>query len=292
MIISASRRTDIPAFYSEWLENRLREGFALMKNPRNPRQVRRISLAPEDVDGIVLWTKNPAPMLPMLSALEPYAYYFQFTLTPYGTDVEPGLPDKDSVIVPVFQELSERIGKERVVWRYDPIFFGDVQTPQWHLERFHELAARLSGYTEECVISFLDYYRNTERQMRGLGVRELPPEEKAVFLRNLARAAASYRLSLKACAEAPALGALGIGASSCIDAARLEWIGGYPERPGSRPVPDIRDRNQRPFCGCAASVDIGAYNTCAHGCRYCYANYNPALIKGNQDRHDPKGELL
>ena len=274
MIISASRRTDIPAFYSEWLENRLREGFALMKNPRNPRQVRRISLAPEDVDGIVLWTKNPAPMLPMLSALEPYTYYFQFTLTPYGTDVEPGLPDKDSVMVPVFQELSERVGKERVVWRYDPIFFGDVQTPQWHLERFHELAARLSGYTEECVISFLDYYRNTGKQMSGLGVRELPPEEKAAFLRKLARAAVSYGLSLKACAEAPALGALGIGASSCIDAARLERIGGYPQRPGSRPVPDIRDRNQRPFCGCAASVDIGAYNTCAHGCRYCYANYD------------------
>ena len=99
MIISASRRTDIPAFYSRWLGNRLREGFVLVKNPRNPRQVRRISLAPEDVDGIVLWTKNPAPMLPMLSALEPYAYYFQFTLTPYGTDVEPGLPDKDSVMI-------------------------------------------------------------------------------------------------------------------------------------------------------------------------------------------------
>lgn len=265
MLISASRRTDIPAFYSEWLVNRLQEGFVLTRNPRNYRQVSRIALDPGAVDGLVLWTKNPGPMLDRLSALEPYTYYFQFTLTPYGREVEPGLPDKERVLIPLFQELARRIGKERLVWRYDPIFFSHTYTPARHLELFHQMAARLEGCTEECVISFLDFYKNTERQMSGLGLLELPPEERAVFLRKLSQATASYGLTLKACAEDPSLEALGVQSSRCIDAARLERIGG-------RPVPAGRDRNQRPRCGCAASVDIGVYNTCPHGCRYCYAN--------------------
>ena len=327
MIISASRRTDIPAFYSEWLVNRLKEGFALVRNPRNYHQLSRIALTPEQVEGIVLWTKNPAPMLDRLPALKDYVYYFQFTLTPYGRDVEPGLPDKDRVMIPVFQELSRRIGRERVVWRYDPIFFGRTHTPQWHLQRFHEMAARLSGYTEECVISFLDYYRNTQKQMEGLGLVELASEERTVFLRKLAQAAAGYGLRLKACAEDPSFRALGILPSSCVDAARLErvrggresagssredigggragigshqecmngsqaGISGDLERAGRRPVPAGRDRNQRPLCGCAASVDIGVYNTCAHGCRYCYANYNPAAVRGNRERYSPEEPLL
>lgn len=285
MIISVSRRTDIPSFYSEWLVNRLKEGFALVRNPRNYHQLSRIALMPEQVDGIVLWTKNPAPMFDRLPALKDYVYYFQFTLTPYGRDVEPGLPDKDRVMVPVFQELSRRIGKERVVWRYDPIFFDQVHTSWWHLQRFHEMAARLSGYTEECVISFLDYYRNTQKQMESLGLVEPASDERAMFLRKLAQAAAGYGLRLKACAEDPSFGALGILPSSCVDAARLERIAG-------RPVLAGRDRNQRPLCGCAASVDIGVYNTCAHGCRYCYANYNPAAIRGNLERYSPDGPLL
>ena len=310
MIISASRRTDIPAFYSEWLENRLKEGYVLTRNPRNPRQISRISLAPEEVDGIVLWTKNPAPMLDRLSALKDYPYYFQFTLTPYGKDVEPGLPDKEQVMIPVFQELSRRAGRERVVWRYDPVFFGRVHTPEWHLQRFHEMAARLSGYTEECVISFLDYYRNTERQMRGLELMDLSFEEKTVFLKKLSQAAAGYGLCLKTCAENPAFGALGILPSNCVDAARLDRIrcgmdedrnlsdsGSQPasgslKRPGRRPVPAGRDRNQRPLCGCAASVDIGVYNTCGHGCRYCYANYNPGVISRYQEKYSTEEPLL
>ncbi len=290
MIISASRRTDIPAFYSEWMENRLKAGYVLTRNPRNPHQISRISLTPEEVDGIVFWTKNPTPMLDRLSVLKDYSYYFQFTLTPYGKDVEPGLPDKTRVMIPVFQELASRAGKERVIWRYDPIFFSRAHTPEWHLQRFHEMAARLSGYTEECVISFLDYYRNTEKQMQGLGLTELPSEEKAVFLRKLAQAAAGYGLRLKACAEDPAFGALGLLPSSCVDAARLERIRGSQKQIGccsgndggsrdSGRSPHSRDRNQRPLCGCAPSVDIGVYNTCAHGCRYCYANYNPGAIR-------------
>ncbi len=299
MIISASRRTDIPAFYSEWMENRLKEGYVLTRNPRNPHQISRISLAPEEVDGIVFWTKNPAPMLDRLSILKDYPYYFQFTLTPYGKDVEPGLPDKDRIMIPVFQELACRAGKERVIWRYDPIFFSRVHTPEWHLRRFHEMAARLSGYTEECVISFLDYYRNTEKQMQGLGLMELSSEERTVFLRKLAQAAAGYGLRLKACAEDPAFGALGILPSSCVDAGRLERIrgslenaGSSPERAGRCPVPASRDRNQRPLCGCAASVDIGVYNTCANGCRYCYANYNPGAIRGYREKYSLEEPLL
>ena len=285
MIISASRRTDIPAFYSRWLGNRLREGFVLVKNPRNPRQVRRISLAPEDVDGIVLWTKNPAPMLPMLSALEPYTYYFQFTLTPYGTDVEPGLPDKDSVMVPVFQELSERVGKERVVWRYDPILINDRYTAEYHEKAFSQIAESLSGYTERVVVSFLDMYAGIQKDMGRLGVGEVPEGEIRKLAGRLAAIAGDHGLEIVSCAEAMDLESEGIRHGSCIDRELIERVTG-------KSLPVKKDRNQRPACGCAESVDVGAYDTCPNGCRYCYAVRSAARVRANRERYDAEGEML
>ena len=285
MIISASRRTDIPAFYFRWLGNRLREGFVLVKNPRNPRQVRRISLAPEDVDGIVLWTKNPAPMLPMLSALEPYTYYFQFTLTPYGTDVEPGLPDKDSVMVPVFQELSERVGKERVVWRYDPILFTDRYTMDYHITFFSQLARRLESYTRKCIISFVDLYRNTQTNMNGLGFATLTEKEIVELAQRLAGIAGRHHLVLETCAEQIDLSPYGIAHGHCIDRTLLEQIAGCR-------LTLEKDKNQRPECGCMASIDIGMYDTCRHGCRYCYATHSLKTVVRNTQDHDPNSPLL
>ena len=173
MIISASRRTDIPTYYSEWFFNRLREGYVLVRNPMNARQISRISLSPEAVDGIVFWTKNPVPMLSRLGELEPYPYYFQFTLTAYGRDVEPNLPGKNGVLIPAFQELSRMAGRERVVWRYDPIFLSDRYTVEYHCRYFRVLAAKLGEYTEKCTVSFLDFYRSTARNMRSLHIREM-----------------------------------------------------------------------------------------------------------------------
>ena len=143
MIISASRRTDIPNYYSSWFLNRIREGFVLVRNPVNPHQVSRISLAPEAVDCIVFWTKNPEPMLERLGELKEYPFYFQFTLTPYGRDVEENVPHKKDRMIPVFKRLSQMIGGERVVWRYDPILFSGRYTPQYHLQVFKQIAEAL-----------------------------------------------------------------------------------------------------------------------------------------------------
>ena len=168
MIVSASRRTDIPAFYSRWFFNRLREGYVLVRNPAAPRRISRISLGPEDVDGIVFWTKNPAPMLDKLDLLREYAYYFQFTLTPYGREVESGLPSKNQVILPAFQRLADKVGPERVIWRYDPIFLSRTYTLDHHLRTFEKMARRLAPFTNKCIISFLDYYHDTARKMADL----------------------------------------------------------------------------------------------------------------------------
>ena len=140
MIISASRRTDIPAFYSEWFLNRIKEGFLDVRNPMNNRQVSRLPLSPELVDCIVFWTKNPIPMLPKLDGLRKYCYYFQFTLTGYGRDIETNLPDKRKELIPAFQELSDRIGPERVIWRYDPILVSDRYSAAYHIKAIAEIA--------------------------------------------------------------------------------------------------------------------------------------------------------
>ena len=285
MIISASRRTDIPTYYSEWFFNRLREGYVLVRNPMNARQISRISLSPEAVDGIVFWTKNPVPMLSRLGELEPYPYYFQFTLTAYGRDVEPNLPGKNGVLIPAFQELSRMAGRERVVWRYDPIFLSDRYTVDYHCQYFRVLAAKLGEYTEKCTVSFLDFYRSTARNMRSLHIREMTAAQQREMMERLSEIAGEYGLYIDTCSEAISLEDLGISHASCVDRERLERIGGYRLKAG-------RDRNQREECGCAASVDIGAYDTCGNGCLYCYATDSPPRAAERVRAHRPDSPML
>ena len=285
MIISASRRTDIPTYYSEWFFNRLREGYVLVRNPMNARQICRISLSPEAVDGIVFWTKNPVPMLSRLGELEPYPYYFQFTLTAYGRDVEPNLPGKNGVLIPAFQELSRMAGRERVVWRYDPIFLSDRYTVEYHCRYFRVLAAKLGEYTEKCTVSFLDFYRSTARNMRSLHIREMTAAQQREMMERFSEIAGEYGLYIDTCSEAISLEDLGISHASCVDRERLERIGGYRLNVG-------RDRNQRKECGCAASVDIGAYDTCGNGCLYCYATDSPPRAAERVRAHRPDSPIL
>lgn len=285
MIISASRRTDIPTYYSEWFFNRLREGDVLVRNPMNARQISRISLSPEAVDGIVFWTKNPVPMLSRLGELEPYPYYFQFTLTAYGRDVEPNLPGKNGVLIPAFQELSRMAGRERVVWRYDPIFLSDRYTVEYHCRYFRVLAAKLGEYTEKCTVSFLDFYRSTARNMRSLHIREMTAAQQREMMERFSEIAGEYGLYIDTCSEAISLEDLGISHASCVDRERLERIGGYRLKVG-------RDRNQRKECGCAASVDIGAYDTCRNGCLYCYATDSPPRAAERVRAHRPDSPIL
>lgn len=285
MIVSASRRTDIPARYGEWFFNRIREGFVLVRNPYNFRQVSRIALTPDAVDGIVFWTKNPLPLLPRLEELAPYPWYVQFTLTAYGADVEPDLPSKERILVPVFQRLAKEAGRDRLVWRYDPIFLGGRYTEEYHCRRFRQLAEQLAGSTDTCVVSFLDWYRNTERNMGELAPRVPDGNGQERLLARLEKIAAECGITLAACAETHDFRAVGVGRAHCIDAGRLERIGGVR-------LSAKKDPNQRAECGCAAAVDIGTYGTCPNGCRYCYANADGAAARRAAGRHDPASPLL
>lgn len=162
MIIQTGMRTDIPAFYSEWLFNRLQEGFVLVRNPYNPNQVTKYSLSPDVVDLIAFCTKNPAPMLPHMEKLKLYGQYWFVTITPYGKDIEPNVPEKEKVIEN-FKQLSDIVGVDSVGWRYDPIFVDEEHSVEWHISEFEKMAATLCGYTKTCVISFIDIYKKVER---------------------------------------------------------------------------------------------------------------------------------
>lgn len=285
MIISASRRTDIPSFYSDWLYNRLKEKYVLVRNPMNAHQVSRIDLSPDVVDAIVFWTKNPVPMMKRLDELADYNYYFQFTLSAYGPEVETNLPSKNKVIIPGFQRLSQEIGKERVVWRYDPIFFSEQYTMEYHCRYFKVLASKLGGYTEKCTVSFLDLYRNTERNMRPLNLIRDTYQMQMELLERFVEIAREYGLSIDTCAETNDFTQVGVGRASCIDRERIERIGGFR-------LNVDKDTNQRAACGCVSSIDIGAYNTCQNGCLYCYANYIRGIVSENYGRHNPRSPLL
>lgn len=285
MIISASRRTDIPACYTEWFLNRIQEGYAFVINPMNSRQMRRVSLKPEDVDGMVLWTKNPLPLMERLDELKDYPYYFQFTLTAYGRDIEPGIPDKNDVMIPAFRRLSDKIGSERMVWRYDPILISDRYSARFHVEEFKKMAGALRGSTDTCVISFLDMYHCMAKRSEKQGIRPPSEEEQLAIAESFSNTAKEYGFALKTCCEAADFAAYGVGRSACIDAKRLERIGG-------RKLSISKDRNQRPGCGCAASVDIGAYSACRNGCLYCYANRGEGMIARNTEQYDPMSPVL
>lgn len=285
MIISASRRTDIPAFYSDWLYKRIKEEYVLVRNPMNIHQVGKINLSPDVVDGIVFWTKNPIPMMNRLSELEKYTYYFQFTLTAYDRDAEPNIPSKNNVIIPGFQKLSKAIGRERVIWRYDPIFFNDHYTMEYHCKYFQVLAAKLGNYAEKCTISFLDVYRNTERNVKPLNIQTETEEMQIEILQRFAEIAKEYGIYIDTCAEKIDLGSMNIAHACCVDKERFEKNGNCKLTLG-------KDPNQRSECGCVASIDIGAYNTCKHGCLYCYANYSQNTVRRNSMAHNPNSALL
>lgn len=285
MILSVSRRTDVPNYYSDWFINRLKEGFLYVRNPMNIHQISRINLSPEVVDCIVFWTKNPANMLGKLEYLQDYAYYFQFTLTGYGRDMEPNLPEKRKELIPAFQKLSEKIGKEKVIWRYDPILLSDKYTADYHLKAFEEIAGNLAGYTEKAVISFVDLYEKTWRNTRGLGIRLATEKEMMGLAAEMAQIASKYNLEIESCAEQWDFQKVGIQRGSCIDKKLIERIIGCR-------LTGQKDKNQRKECGCFESVEVGAYNTCLNGCRYCYANFSDEKVKENIKLYRQDAPLL
>ena len=282
MIVSASRRTDIPCFYGEWFFNRIADGYACARNPMNPRQVSRISLRREDVDAFIFWSKDPEPMLGRLCELDDmgYSYYFQFTLTSYGGNIEKGLRSKGAV-EDTFLKLSERIGAQRVLWRYDPVLFGEGIDAQYHARQFERMCRKLRGATRRVTVSFLDRYAKLERQP----VFRPDEGEQRELAKFFAQTAAANGMGAVACCEALDFAREGIEKASCIDGQLIERIAG-------KPIGAAKDKNQREGCGCAASVDIGAYNSCANACIYCYANWSQETVGKNCGRHDANSPLL
>ena len=284
MIVSASRRTDIPAFYSEWIIERLKSGFALVRNPFNLRQVGKVILTPEAVDCFVFWTKDPRKMLDKLNHFVDYCYYFQFTITPYNRSVEPGLRDKREIIE-TFKKLSGKIGEDRVIWRYDPILINEEYSVDNHLRAFEKMAHLLKGFTEECVISFVDYYQKISSNLRRLGARAPDEIEVRKIARHFSEVSLAEGMKLKTCSETVDLSEYKISHGSCIDGMLIDRLTG-------RRVDRPKDRYQRAACRCVESVDIGAYNTCPNQCLYCYASFSEKAIRRNYHSFNPKSPLL
>ncbi|MFA5256195.1 MAG: DUF1848 domain-containing protein [Candidatus Omnitrophota bacterium] len=292
-IISASRRTDIPAFYSEWFMNRIRAGHCVVSNPFNANQVSYVSLSPRDVHAIVFWTRDPKPLIKYLPELDRkgYKYYFQYTVIGYPESIDPKSPPIASA-VKTFCELSELIGRDKVVWRYDPILYSNRTPLGWHIKRISYLIERLKSHTRRMIVSFIDPYRKTRIGMaRGAGsglhlapdAFEIPAYDRLAGW--MGKKAAAAGLEIQTCAEGVDLERFGIKHGKCVD---NDLIGRFLDVAVSK----RKDPSQRKLCGCVISKDIGANNTCLFGCRYCYATSSVETAMVNYRKHDPKDPAL
>ena len=289
-IISASRRTDIPAFYSKWLRSRLRAGFCHWINPFGG-QVYRVSLRPEDCLALVFWTRYPKPLMPHLNSLrqQGHRFYFHFTINDYPASYESHTPRVERAIA-AFRELSDSISPELTFWRYDPILLSELTPESYHLRHFELLCRQLAGYTQRCYFSFVDFYGKTERNLRriqreqSLSFRRPALEEQRMLAEQLRAIAASSGITLFSCC-CDALVGEGIEKAHCIDSevvARLR-----PER-----RLEVKAAPTRKDCGCVEATDIGAYDTCIYGCTYCYATNSRSAGLRRMRAHDPDDTVL
>ncbi|MCC7495874.1 MAG: DUF1848 domain-containing protein [Fimbriimonadaceae bacterium] len=290
MIISASRKTDLPAFYGEWFRNRLRAGYCRIVSAYNRSQHATVSLQPGDVDGFVFWTKNVGPFLPALADVADLHIPFvvQYTVNPYPREIEPSGVASSRTVVHC-RRLAEQYGPRVVVWRYDPILLSDLTPAEWHLQRFERLAEQLAGTTDEVVTKYVVPYRKTKRNLdhaaaaEGFQWCDPSTPEKLRLLQQMASCAAAQGITLKLCCQ-PELRSAGLPPAVCVDAVRLAETGGRSLVARTRP--------SREGCHCAGSADIGEYDSCPHGCVYCYAVQHQRLARQRYRRHDPTSEYL
>lgn len=282
MIINTGMRTDIPAFYAEWLANRLKEGYVYVRNPFHPQNITKYILNEEIVDCIGFCTKNPSPMFRYMDLLKGYGQYWFVTITPYGKDIEPRVTDKH-VLLDNFKQLSNIVGKDNIGLRYDPIFLTEKYNVDYHLRAFETIVSSLAGYTHTCVISFIDLYAKVMKNFPE--VREVTVEEQLYLGKQMIQIAQKYGMVLKPCAEGNLLKSYGADTDGCMTKEVYEKAVGCRMK-----FPSISDN--RSTCHCYITADIGAYNSCMHLCRYCYANYSKALVQQNYARHDPTSPLL
>ena len=293
MIISASRRTDIPAFYAEWFMNRIKAGYCAVPNPFNRNQVSYVPLRPEDTEVIVFWTRNPKPLLPHLKELDGkgFRYYFQYTLINNPKVIDPKSPQLDKAIK-TFLLLAEKIGPDKLFWRYDPIIFSDQTDHAFHLKSFQKIAKTLEGATKRSVISLMDHYTKANIRLREVaekGYRFFEANELEMQISHLVpvltEIAHAAGMEIMSCAEECDLSIYGVQPGKCIDDEHIRRIYGID-------VTNKKDPSQRKVCGCVVSKDIGMYDSCIYGCRYCYATSSFELSRANHASHNPKSPSL
>ncbi|WP_333804923.1 DUF1848 domain-containing protein [Sulfurospirillum sp.] len=282
MIINTGTKTDIPAFFSQWFYRRIEEGFVYVRNTYNPSLVKKYLLHPHSVDCLTFCTKNPAPMLPKLHQLEPFGQFWFVSITPYGKEIEPYVPSVHDVIAS-FQSLSKSLGSHKVIWRYDPIFINDVYTVEHHIKRFDAIASSLAGYTHTCVISFIDLY--AKHISSGLAISMVHKNERIQLAQAFFKIAQKYDMSLKTCVEGKELTLYGVDCSGCMTQSVIEKAIGQ-----AMSIP--KKSTSRKGCSCVLENDIGMYNSCLHGCVYCYANTSLNAVRNNVKLHNPASPLL
>ncbi len=280
MILNISGRTDIVAFYSDWLINRLNEGFVDVRNPFNPKMVSRILL--DDVDLLCFCTKNPTPILNKLKDIDKKVY-FHVTLTPYKKEIEPNVPDKKNVIESI-KKLSKIIGKENVIVRYDPVFINDKYNLEYHVKAFDKLCTLLDGYISKIIISFIDDYKNVRRNYNILKYKKLNDNDYETIGLSFSKSAKKHNMVVHTCAEDKNLTEYGFIHDECMSKELAFKLTGkmYKKWKARKNVP----------CQCIEMVDIGVYNSCKHFCKYCYANYDEKQVINNYNNHNPKSSLL
>lgn len=283
MLINTGGRTDTVQYFSEWLLNRFREGFVYSRNPMFPKKVTRYELSPDKVDCVIFCSKNYSPILSRLHEItDRYNTYFFYTITAYGKDMEPGVPSVDQSIDTLYR-LEKLVGKERIVWRYDPVLLTKKYTIQQHLITFGHMAARLSGHVERCVFSFVEFYGKLQFNMPELQI--LTEEDMEELAEGLGALAKKYRIPIQTCATKTDYSRFGIAKGSCVTLDALGKANGIKFR-------ELKHRGMRRGCSCMVSHDIGAYDTCPNGCRYCYANSNPLVAAKNFSQHNPESPIL
>ena len=278
MILNVSGRTDIVAFYTDWFMNRLKEGFIDVRNPFNPKLISRISMS--DVDLIFFCTKNPIPILDKIKDIS-YPVYFHVTLTPYKNDIEPGVPSKKEIIQAI-QKLSQIVGKENVVVRYDPILINDIYSLDYHIASFNRLCFLLDGYVQKILISFVDDYQNVRKNYSVLKYRKLTEEDYKMIGTSFSSSAKKHGMVVHTCFEERNLTEYGFIQDECLS-----------KELAFRLTNKIYKREWKARkCHCVEMVDIGVYNTCRHFCKYCYANYDEKKVEENTLKHHPNSSLL
>lgn len=283
MILNTGGRTDTVQYYSEWLLDRFKTGYVLSRNPMFPKKVTRYELLPSKIDCVVFCSKNYKPILPRLHEItDRFNTYFHYTITAYGKDIEPGVPSIDESIDTLI-ELEKIVGKQRIAWRYDPVLLTKKYTIQQHLITFEHMAARLAPHIDRCIFSFVELYKKLEHNMSELIL--FTEEDMDALARGFGQIAAKYHVHLQSCATKADYSAYGIYPSGCMT---LDILG----RANGIAFKDIKHTGMRRGCQCITSHDIGAYNSCPNGCKYCYANQSPELAQENYKKHDPSSPML